>query len=276
VGSARDAGLCDTFRMPVILISATFYLLAAGLVVRRLLVDQGARAGFWLLTAVSAVALHALYHYLDWRHGGQVDLHFFAALSLVGLGMSALTTVYAAAGRMGALGVVVYPIAAAALLGFAASDAPATRGLDWRLELHAWFALLAYATLAVAAVLAIMLRLQERALRRHQWRGWLRVLPPLTELETLLFRSIAVGFVLLTATLLTGVLFVDDFFAQHLIHKSVLSVLSWLVFGALLYGRWRHGWRGIRAVRWTLSAMALLVLAFFGSKFMLELVLGRV
>ena len=64
--------------------------------------------------------------------------------------------------------------------------------------------------------------------------AWLRVLPPLTELETLLFRTIAVGFALLTATLLTGMMFVENLFAQHLVHKTVLSVLSWIVFGVLL------------------------------------------
>ena len=67
-----------------------------------------------------------------------------------------------------------------------------------------------------------MLWLQERALRRREFHGWLRALPPLVELETLLFRTIAVGFVLLTATLLTGVLFVENLFAQHLVHKTVL------------------------------------------------------
>ena len=83
------------------------------------------------------------------------------------------------------------------------------------------------------------------------------------------------GFVLLGATLLTGLLFVQDLLAQHLMHKTVLSLLSWLVFGVLLLGRWRQGWRGRTAVHWTLAAMALLVLAFFGSKFVLELVLQR-
>ena len=121
-----------------------------------------------------------------------------------------------------------------------------------------------------------MLWAQERALRRRKFHGWLRALPPLTELESLLFRTIAVGFALLTATLLTGVLFVENLFAQHLVHKTVLSVLSWLAFGALLLGRWRYGWRGATAVRWTLVAMALLVLAFFGSKFVLELLLRRI
>ncbi len=267
--------MCDTSKMTIVLIAVALYLLAGWLVMRRMLADRSAPAGFWLLTALSAVALHALVHFLAWRQGHGFDLHFFAALSLVGLGMAALTTLYAAAGRMGALGVVVFPIAAASLLGYGLSGGGELRDLDWRLELHAWFALLAYATLAIAALLAIMLWAQERALRRRQFHAWLGVLPPLTELETLLFRTIAVGFVLLTATLLTGVLFVEDFFAQHLIHKTVLSVLSWLVFGALLFGRWRYGWRGTKAVRWTLTAMALLVLAFFGSKAVLELVLQR-
>ena len=134
----------------------------------------------------------------------------------------------------------------------------------------------AYATLGIAALLAVMLWLQDRALRRHQFGRWRFALPPLTELESLLFRTVTVGFALLTATLLTGVLFVEDLLAQHLVHKTVLSVLSWLVFGGLLMGRWLRGWRGRTAVGWTLVAMALLVLAFFGSKFVLELVLQRV
>ena len=121
-----------------------------------------------------------------------------------------------------------------------------------------------------------MLWLQERALRRREFHGWLRTLPPLTELEQMLFRTIMAGFALLTLVLLTGVLFVENLLAQHLVHKTVLSVLSWLLFGGLLLGRWRYGWRGIRAVHWTLAAMALLLLAFFGSKFVLEMVLAKV
>ena len=143
--------------------------------------------------------------------------------------------------------------------------------LDWRLQLHAWCALLAYATLAIAALLAVMLWLQERALRRRDYHRWLRALPPLTELEELLFRTIAVGVALLTATLLTGVLFVEDMLAQHLWHKTVFSTLSWLAFGALLFGHWRWGWRGRKAAQWTIVAMLLLVLAFFGTKFVYDL-----
>ena len=262
--------------MTVILIAVVLYLLAAGLLVRSVAGDAGEPSRPWLWPALGAVTLHAAYHLLvAWRTPGGPDMHFFAALSLVSLGMAAMTLLVAIQGRMAALGVVAFPLAAALLAAYHLYGHQASSGLDWRLQLHAWLALLAYAALAIAALLAVMLWAQERALRRREFRGWLRALPPLTELESLLFRSITVGFVLLTATLLTGLLFVDNLLAQHLVHKTVLSGLSWLAFGALLLGRWQRGWRGATAVRWTLVAMALLVLAFFGSKFVLELVLHR-
>ena len=255
-----------------VLVSVALYLLAAGLLV------VGIRRGGgrpWLPAVAGAMPLHALEHVLAWRGIGGADMHFFAAMSLVTLGMALLTTAVGARGRMASLGVVVFPLAAAALVASHLHGHRPPEPLDWRLQLHAWLALLAYATLAVAALLAVGLWLQERALSRREIHRWLRALPPLVELETLLFRTIATGFVLLSATLLTGVLFVEDLFAQHLVHKTVLSVLSWLVFGVLLLGRWRQGWRGRTAVHWTFAAMVLLVLAFFGSKFVLELVLQR-
>lgn len=261
--------------MTIVLIAVALYLLAAGLLVAAVRQDGGRSARVWLLPANLAVLLHGATHLMAWKLAGGADMHFFAALSLVGLGMAALTAVVGASGRMAALGVVVFPLAALTLIGYHAYGHVVAEPLDWRLQLHAWMALLAYATLAIAALLAMMLWLQERALRRREFHGWLRALPPLVELETLLFRTIAVGFVLLTATLLTGLLFVEDLLVQHLLHKTVFSVMSWLAFGGLLIGRWRYGWRGGTAVRWTLAAMGLLVLAFFGSKFVLELVLQR-
>lgn len=256
-----------------VLVAIVLYLAAASLLVAGF--RRGAPGSAWLPVAGGAMAAHALEHVLAWRALGGADTHFFAAISLVTLGMAVLTSLVGARGRLASLGVVVFPLAALALLASHLHGRLSPVTLDWRLQLHAWLALLAYATLAVAALLAVMLWLQERALSRREIHGWLRALPPLVELETLLFRTIGTGFVLLGATLLTGVLFVEDLLAQHLVHKTVLSVLSWLVFGVLLLGRWRFGWRGRTAVHWTLAAMALLVLAFFGSKFVLELVLGK-
>ena len=262
--------------MTIVLIAVALYIAATGWLVAAVQRDDAVASRGWLLPANLAVLLHGAAHFMAWRASGVTDLHFFAALSLVGLGMAALTAIFGASERMRALGVLVFPLAALALLGYGLyGHATRPEPLDWRLLLHAWLALLAYATLGIAALLAIFLWLQERALRRREFHRWLRPLPPLTELETLLFRTIGVGFVLLSGALLTGVLFVENLLAQHLMHKTVLSVLSWLAFGALLLGRWRYGWRGVIAARWTLAAMALLALAFFGSKFVLELVLRR-
>ena len=261
--------------MTLVLIAALAYIIATGALVATL--RRGSRPATWpwMAPALFAITLHTTAHAMMWRGAAGADLHFFATLSLVGLGMAALTTIVGAAGRMAALGVVVFPIAALVALAYGRIGASTAQALDWRVQLHAWSALLAYATLAVAALLALMSWVQERALRRHQLRAWMRALPPLVELETLTFRTIAVGFALLTAALLTGVLFVEDLLSQRLLHKTVLSALSWLTFGALLLGRWRRGWRGEIALRWTLAAMGLLILAFFGSKFVIELVLQR-
>lgn len=252
------------------------YGAAAGWLARRLASDGRRESRLSSALALLAVLLHGAVHLQAWRAAGAIDLQFFAALSLVGLALALLTLALSLQRPIGALGVVVYPLAAGTVLLFhSAAGKGSGNILHWQIQLHAWLALLAYATLSLAALIAIMLWLQERALRRRQLATLLHAFPPLTLLEALLFRLIAAGFALLTLALLTGVVFVENLFAQHLVHKTTLSLLAWATFAALLFGRWRFGWRGRRAVRLTLSAMALLGLAFFGSKFVLELVLQR-
>lgn len=259
----------------MVLIAIVAYALATAVLARRLREEQRSIPHWiWALAGVAILA-HLAAHGWTWHRVGGANLHIVSALSLVSIGMAALTLLVALRGQMAALGVIVFPIAALAALGYGTLGRHDPSALDWRLQLHAWCALLAYATLAIAAVLAVLLWLQERALRQRRFHGWLRALPPLIALETLLFRTIAAGFALLTAALLSGVLFVDDLLAQHLAHKTVFSALSWLAFGALLLGRRLRGWRGTLAVRWTLVAMALLVLAYFGSNAVLELILKR-
>lgn len=230
-----------------------------------------------LSLGLAALAVVAHFALLIGAHRGGVDLHFFAALSLVGACVAALCLIVNLSRPVATLGVIVFPMAAL-LLGIDAFLAPSTQPLplEWQIKLHVIFALLGYSVLTLAAVLAILLWLQERALRARNLDGLVRALPPLTLTETLMFRLIAAGFVLLTLTLVTGILFVTNLFDQHLAHKTVLSIAAWLVFGTLLFGRWRYGWRGRRAVQLTLAGMGLLLLAFFGSRFVLEVVLKRV
>lgn len=264
--------------MPLVFASLAIaaYVLAALWQARELASESGDSRGP-LLPALLAVALHAGAHIASWRASGVIDLHFFTALSLIGLGTAALTALLGLSRAIGALGVTSYPIATVtlALYAYLPGTTRTAQALGWQIQLHAGLALLAYAALSLAALLAIGLWFQERALRQRRFGALLRVFPPLTLVETLMFRLIFAGFALLTLALMTGAVFVENLFAQHLVHKTVLSLLAWGVFGALLLGRVGYGWRGRRAVRLTLTAMILLGMAFFGSKFVLELVLAR-
>jgi len=94
-------------------------------------------------------------------------------------------------------------------------------------------------------------------------------------MEKLLFHMIAIGFVLLTVALASGLIYLEDMFAQHLVHKTVLTMAAWVVFGILLGGHYIAGWRGPTAVKLTVGAFVLLVLGYFGSKLVLELILDR-
>ncbi len=256
------------------LLAIALYLAAAGLLARPLLGGDEAPNRSAMAAAGAAVIVHAAD--LLGMHRGVLDLHFFAALSLTAFVVAVLTLIVNLSRPVAALGVIVFPLAAL-LLGVDVFAAPPTvpQPMDWQIKLHVTVALLAFGALSIAAILAILLAIQDRALRHRQFGVILRALPPLTLTETLLFRLIGAGFALLTLTLLTGVLFVDNLLGQHLIHKTVLSFVAWLVFGTLLIGRWRHGWRGRGAVNLTLIGMAILLLAFFGSKFVLEVVLKR-
>jgi ABC-type uncharacterized transport system permease subunit len=132
-----------------------------------------------------------------------------------------------------------------------------------------------YSILGIAAVQAVALALLIHRLKHRRLHGLVAVMPPLQTMEDLLFRLIWTGELLLTLSIVTGALFLEDIFAQHLAHKTVLSIVAWLLFAVLLLGRSRLGWRGITAVKWTVAGFALLILAYFGSKLVLELVLHR-
>ncbi len=139
---------------------------------------------------------------------------------------------------------------------------------------HIITSLLAYSLLTIAAVQSLLLAYQDHQLKHHHPGGLLRGLPPLQTMENLLFEIIWAGFILLTLSLVTGFLFLDNIWAQHLVHKTFFSLVSWLIFAILLGGRLRLGWRGSVAIRWTLGGFALLALAYWGSKFVLEVLLN--
>jgi ABC-type uncharacterized transport system permease subunit len=162
-----------------------------------------------------------------------------------------------------------------------------TASLEFRIHLALGMA--AYSLFTIAAIHALLMALQEGQLHRREGNGdvaqgsmlaslfSLLTLPPLLTMEALLFRILGAGFVLLSLTLLTGVLFSETLFGQALQfnHKTLFALLSWLIFGGLLTGRWLRGWRGRQALRWTLAGFIALLLAYVGSRFVLEVVLQR-
>ena len=116
---------------------------------------------------------------------------------------------------------------------------------------------------------------QDNHLRNKRPGGFIRALPPMQTMESLLFQLIGLGLAILTLSLVSGVFYLEDMFAQHLVHKTILSMTAWVVFATLLWGRWKFGWRGRIAIRWTLSGFFVLLLAYVGSKWVLEIMLGR-
>lgn len=161
------------------------------------------------------------------------------------------------------------------LLGLEMPTPTSENGMTPGIALHAVSSALAFAVLAIAALHAILVGIQNQALRHHRIRGVVQSLPPLTTMERVLFEMIWVGMLFLTLSIASGMVFLEDMFAQHLVHKTVLSLLAWLVFATLLLCHHRLGWRGMRAVRWTLAGYIALLLAYFGSKFVLEVLLAH-
>jgi len=259
---------------------AVFYSGAAWLLINRLRQPTAGTTGVFegkrpaLLLAAIAAVLHS---FIAYQHSGLPDalsLPFFTALSVTMLAIVIIQLIMCITRPADYLGLLIYPIAAACILSSELMQSSA-KPLAQSLQLHILLSITAYAVLALGAAQAVLVAVQRRYLNKHQPGGFIRALPPLTSTESMLFSLLSVGFALLTLSLVSGFAFLEDMFAQQVVHKTVLSCLAWIIFAVLLFGRWRFGWRGQRAVRWTLGGFATLLVAYFGSKLVLELILHR-
>ncbi len=250
-----------------------------------------------LLTA--AVALHAVLLADAVLGGGQFRFGFAHALSMMALLALVFYGIESLIHRLEGMPALVLPPAAVsaalpALFGGAALTAQAQAPA---FVAHVLIAMLAYAFFAIAAAHAVLMMVVERRLHRRRGDvreagvpGGLRAsrtlegsmapmgMPPLLTMERLLFQMLAAGFVLLTLTLASGIVFSEEIFgrALRLDHKTVFGILAWLIFGVLLLGRAVYGWRGRTALNGTFAGFAALLLAYVGSRFVVEVVLGRV
>ena len=226
-----------------------------------------------------ALICHALSLHSEIFGSGQMRFGFAIAVSVMMWLALTLYWVESLYARMDGLQILGLPLASVGVvlpLVFAAPHVLPNAGTPG-FRIHFLAAMLAYSLFILAALHAVLMMVAERGLHRGRITPFLAGLPPLMRMEALLFRLIHIGFVLLSFTVITGVFFSESLFgrAVRFDHKTVFALLSWAIFALLIAGRHFRGWRGRIALRWTFAGFGSLLLAYLGSRFVLEFVLGR-
>ena len=268
----------------IIAISVICYSLASLLLVKRLRQQPSKEhtrpANSSLLLAAIASLVHAWVLSSGHVTGGIIsplglDVSIFTILSLISWLVATLLILASMRQPVDCLGIIIFPFAAVMLVvrETTSQHIYLSANLPAGLEAHIILSILAYSALSIAAIQGIFLYIQDMRLHNHHPKGLIGALPPLETMENLLFKMIAVGFVLLTAALLLGIPYIENILQQHLAHKTILSSIAWVVFAILLWGRWQFGWRGRIALRWIFTGFILLMLAYFGSQIVLQLII---
>lgn len=228
-----------------------------------------------LILGLLAISFHAVELYQNVITPAGFNFGFFNAGSLMMWSVVLLLLLTLVRKPVDNLIIVLFPLAALAIgvEKFFDSEHIVSIGYQWGITLHIVFSLLAYSMLTLSALQAIFIAVQDYQLHHKHLKWVIHRLPPLQVMENLLFQMIGLGVSILSLSLITGFLFVEDLFTQHLVHKTVLSIIAWCVFTILLWGHWQYGWRGRTAIKWNLTGFFVLMLAYFGSKFVLELIL---
>jgi ABC-type uncharacterized transport system permease subunit len=238
---------------------------------------QSNRNGSAILWVCGAIAFHTLSLAITLIENAGFNFSFFSMASLVSLIVALLLMLAMLSKPVENLGIFLFPITAL-MLALDISFPEKQRYLNtynWEMSLHVLSSIIAFSLLNIAALQAILLVVQNQQLRSHPPKRYIQSMPSLETMESLLFQMIGAGLFFLSAALASGFIFVDDIFAQHQAHKTFLSILAWLIFSGLLIGRKRYGWRGQTAIKWTLLGFLFLLLAYFGSKLVKELILHR-
>lgn len=220
-----------------------------------------------------ACAGHAWVLALALFDGAEVSLGLIAMLSVTLFAMSLVIVLNQLRQSMHHLGQIVFPVGSlVVLLQWSLPDSGALRvNVPPALSLHIVLSILAYSVLALAALQAVYLTFFDQKLKLKQPTQSL--IPPIQTLDALLFESIWIGLTALSLSILTGFLFMESMAVRGLLHHTILTVMAWAVFVVLLWGRYQLGWRGSLAGGWTLAGFILLALGYFGSKFVVEVLL---
>ena len=222
-----------------------------------------------------AISLHAILLYQNIITPVGLNFGFFNAASMMVWMIAALLLITAIKQGVEKLILVIFPIAAITIGVENYFHTEHILAPDLGVSFHILSSIIAYSLLNISALQAIFLAFQDYQLRHKHPISVIKALPPLQVMEKFLYQIIGLGLIWLSLSLITGIVFIENLFAQHLVHKTILSVIAWSVFAILLWGHWRYGWRGKTTIRWTLIGFAVLMLGYFGSKLVLELILHR-
>lgn len=256
-------------------LAATSYTIATLYAILKLTGRKAVSKTVFLLLGLAGLAFHSInvYTLIITDHG--VNLGFFPILSLLGWLVILIAIATSLFRSFENITVTAYPVATISViitLLFHSDYQPALN-LSLGMTAHILVSILADSVLFIAVGQAILIALQNRQLKTKHTKGLIQVLPPLQTMEAILFEIIWIGMGFLSLSIVTGLLFVENMIEQQVAHKTFFIVLAWLVFGILLWGRHRLGWRGRTAIRWTFAGFLLLSIGFLGSKFVVELLL---
>ena len=229
-----------------------------------------------LITAATGVLWHAWTLWLVTFASGGIALSIGNTASFIALQLALIAIIGTLEPTLRGLsgGLLILAGLVAVMTGVSATpDAGSTMSLQ--IQKHVLISLFAYGLLTVGAIVALYALVQESRLRAGVFSSANQLFAPLETTEKLLFGITSAGFLFLLIAVSSGFAFVENLFAQHLVHKTALSLLALFLFGLLLAGRRFAGWRGKRAVYLYLWGFLILCLAYFGSRYILEEVLGR-
>jgi ABC-type uncharacterized transport system permease subunit len=224
-----------------------------------------------MITAAVACVVHGLLLMGTMIDETGVHIGLGVSLSLAGWLSAMLILASSVSKPVESLGLIIFPLSLIGLL--LPAWLPPPHLLSHEIGVHVLLSLIAFTLIGLAAAQAALLMVQEKRLRDRQWQGVIGTFPPLALMERMQFEWLVAGFISLSLALVTGVLFVDNLVEQHLAHKALFTVLTWLLVAVLLWGHYRLGWRGQRAAQLTLWGYGLLVVGYAGSQFVLEVVL---
>ncbi|BFM16760.1 inner membrane protein YpjD [Maricurvus nonylphenolicus] len=256
--------------------AAALYLAASGYLISQT-AQQRASSRQWLIAfAITALVLHGLGIYGEIMGDNGFDLSLVNAISLIFWVVNGLVLFSGLKKPLHNLFIFLFPISTLVVLGtiFSTQEGPALTTHSKGMISHILLSILAYSLLIIATLQSLLLAYQNYQLKHKHPRGLIRLLPPLQTMESLFFELLWIGEICLLGSIATGFIFVEDLFAQHLAHKTVFTLIAFSIYAILLWGRHSLGWRGNTAIRWALGGFAALMLAYFGSKLVLEVILG--